>query len=302
VSLPRERGRPRQADHARIELAFGLGGLSADVRAFYAEEAISETPRYHVTFESDAGVSDPESLLGASGQLVIQGPGIQGSFSGVASAISVGSDAFGRVFYSVTFGSELTRLSLDAGYRIFQDESLIDSLQRVLDDQAYPPSAYSFALDGTYDPVEFKVQYAESSLAFIQRLAEQEGVHYHLLDDGSVVFGDSNTAFPSSGISLLLDDSGGGSEASLISRVAGAGPRAPPSWWGSTSSSPARRSRPRRRPLPVSPRGSSTLPPSGAHSGPAASRASSWSGHACGASFTPAPEPLQGSEPAGSST
>jgi type VI secretion system secreted protein VgrG len=140
----------------------------------------------------------------------VEGSDPAGSFAGVATAVGVGATASGQAVYTVTLAPELDRLSLDSDYRVFQDVGAPELLQRVLEDRPDPVTGFAFPLDAGYDSVEFEVQYAESSLAFLRRIAEREGIHYHFAGDGSVVFGDSNGAFPSSGASVPLGGPGGG--------------------------------------------------------------------------------------------
>ena len=90
---------------ARISLNFA--GLSTEVLAFYGVEAISTIPRYYVAFATPSKLSDPKSLVGEAGELVIEGNGHQGRFSGVASAVAAGSVAPEGIVYSVTLQTEL---------------------------------------------------------------------------------------------------------------------------------------------------------------------------------------------------
>ena len=189
---------------ARISLNFA--GLSTEVLAFYGVEAISTIPRYYVAFATPSKLSDPKSLVGEAGELVIEGNGHQGRFSGVASAVAAGSVAPEGIVYSVTLQTELATLSRDQDYRIQQDKDPQEIIEDVLTDRAL--SRYSFNLAGSYEPVEFEVQYGESSLAFLQRIAEREGIHYHFTDDGSVIFGDTNSVFTPSTVSVLIDGAG----------------------------------------------------------------------------------------------
>ncbi|WP_332101560.1 contractile injection system protein, VgrG/Pvc8 family, partial [Klebsiella pneumoniae] len=59
--------------------------------------------------------------------------------------------------------------------------------------------AYTFELGPVvYPPRTFCVQYAETDLHFIQRLCEEEGIHYHFrhsADAHVLVLGDDQTVF-----------------------------------------------------------------------------------------------------------
>jgi type VI secretion system secreted protein VgrG len=61
-------------------------------------------------------------------------------------------------------------------------------------------SAYEFRLTGSYQPREYCVQYRESDLNFISRLAEEEGIFYYFEHDATshkMVFSDQSSALNS---------------------------------------------------------------------------------------------------------
>ena len=62
-----------------------------------------------------------------------------------------------------------------------------------------------------YPPREYCVQYDETDLHFIQRLCEEEGIHYHFQHGASgheLVFGDDQTVFPRLAATAYQQDSG----------------------------------------------------------------------------------------------
>ena len=85
-------------------------------------------------------------------------------------------------------------LSLDSDCKIFQNMSVPDIVGKVLKDANI--SDYQFQTYGTYPVREYCVQYRESSLNFISRLLEEEGLFYffaHRETKHTIIFADKNT-------------------------------------------------------------------------------------------------------------
>ena len=72
----------------------------------------------------------------------------------------------------------------------------------MLEEHGIQADAYRFGLGPVvYPPREYCVQYDETDLHFIQRLCEEEGIHYHFQHGANghvLVFGDDQTVFPGS--------------------------------------------------------------------------------------------------------
>jgi type VI secretion system secreted protein VgrG len=104
-------------------------------------------------------------------------------------------------------------LSLDSDCKIFQGMSVPDIVAKVLDDAGV--SDYQFHTYGTYPVRDYCVQYRESSLNFISRLLEEEGIFYffaHKETKHTIIFADKNTvggACPGQEIAEYSFDQGG---------------------------------------------------------------------------------------------
>jgi len=88
-------------------------------------------------------------------------------------------------------------LSLDSDCKIFQNMSVPDIVGKVLKDKGI--SDYSFRTNGTYPTREYCVQYRESTLNFISRLLEEEGIFYffeHTDSKHTMVFADKSSLLP----------------------------------------------------------------------------------------------------------
>lgn len=116
---------------------------------------------------------------------------------------SGGKDNF-WVKYRAVLVPRLWHLTLGRTTRIFQDQTVPEILQSILDEYEFEEKRdYKFELSEREFPKrEYVVQYEESDFQFISRLLEYEGICYHFVQGGdtkeeweTVVFTDKN-AFP----------------------------------------------------------------------------------------------------------
>src|SRR5690606_5743616 len=102
--------------------------------------------------------------------------------------------------YRMTLVPHLRRLAHRHNARIFQQQTVPQIIAQLLEAHGIQADAYRFQLGPTvYPEREYCVQYAESDLHFLQRLCEEEGIHYHFRHSTQghvLVFGDDQTAFP----------------------------------------------------------------------------------------------------------
>jgi len=85
-------------------------------------------------------------------------------------------------------------LSLDSNCKIFQNKSVVDIVTDVLN--ANNVTDFAFRTNASYPVRKFCVQYRESSLNFISRLLEEEGIFYffeHTADKHTIVFADKSS-------------------------------------------------------------------------------------------------------------
>ncbi|OPZ09559.1 MAG: Phage-related baseplate assembly protein [candidate division BRC1 bacterium ADurb.BinA292] len=85
-------------------------------------------------------------------------------------------------------------LGLRRQSRIFQDMTVPDIIKQVLTDAGIPADMFRMALTGNYGQRGYCVQYRETDLDFIKRLAEEEGIFFffeHTEETHVMVFGDA---------------------------------------------------------------------------------------------------------------
>jgi type VI secretion system secreted protein VgrG len=176
-----------------------IEGFTHDLHVleFNGKEAISQPFRFDLKLVSEHPGLDLESLLHRPAFLGFDrhGAGIHGH------VYSIGQGDAGKRLtqYQIALMPSLAYLGHRFDQKIFQKRSVPQIIAQVLEAQGILGDAYRFALGTDYRPRDYCVQYGESCLHFIQRLCEEEGLHYHFEHsrEGHVlVFGDDQTVFP----------------------------------------------------------------------------------------------------------
>ncbi len=171
--------------------------IDLPVLAFNGNEVLDQPFFIHVQVVSENPSLDLKSLLHQPAYLAFGGmsDGLHGQ------VYAVGRDDPGRRItrYHLTLAPRLAYLAHRRDQRIFQQRSVPQIIATVLEQHGILADAYRFELGPVvYPPRPFCVQYAESDLHFIQRLCEEEGIHYHFrhsADAHLLVFGDDQTVF-----------------------------------------------------------------------------------------------------------
>ncbi|PPA00145.1 type VI secretion system tip protein VgrG, partial [Pseudomonas sp. MWU12-2312b] len=176
-----------------------IEGLKHDLQVleFTGKEAISQPFRFDLKLVSERPDLDLESLLHRMAFLGFdrQGAGVHGQ------VYSVGQGDAGKRLtqYQLCLMPSLAYLGHRFDQKIFQKLSVPQIIAQVLESHGIFSNAYRFALGADYPPRDYCVQYGESCLHFLQRLCEEEGLHYHFEHSRQghvLVFGDDQTVFP----------------------------------------------------------------------------------------------------------
>lgn len=167
------------------------------VLAFKGNEVINQPFSVHVQLVSEHPSLDLEAFLHQPAYLDFGEPGE--GFHGQIYAIGRDDPGSRLTRYHLTLVPRLAYLAHRCDQRIFQQRSVPQIIAAVLEHHGIFADAYTFELGPVvYPPRTFCVQYAETDLHFIQRLCEEEGIHYHLRhtpDGHLLVFGDDQTVF-----------------------------------------------------------------------------------------------------------
>ena len=188
----------QSASHlARFNLT--IDGLEHDLQVleFTGHEAISTPYAFNVELVSERPNLDLESLLHKQAFLAFSNDrnGIHGQIHRVAQG-----DAGKRLTrYSLTLVPRVTYLGHRINQRIFQQLTVPQIIAQVLEEHGIHRDLHLFQLGSNYPDREYCVQYDESDLHFVQRLCQEEGIHYHFRHSREkhlMVFGDDQTVFP----------------------------------------------------------------------------------------------------------
>ncbi|WP_406228089.1 type VI secretion system tip protein TssI/VgrG [Pseudomonas siliginis] len=185
------------ANQPRFTLTLEGARHDLKVLEFTGREAISQPFRFELELVSERPDLDLESLLHGQAFLSFdaQGCGIHGQI------YQVGQGDSGKRLtrYHLSLVPRLTYLGHRINQRIFQHQSVPQIVTQILKDHSILRDAFEFRLGSEYPEREYCVQYAESDLAFIQRLCAEVGIHYHFQHSPEghlLVFGDDQTVFP----------------------------------------------------------------------------------------------------------
>ncbi|KTC00020.1 type VI secretion system Vgr family protein [Pseudomonas syringae] len=199
---------PSNETHFSLTVKDFSGDLQ--VLSFTGTEGISQPFSFDLELVSENPDIDLETLLHKQAFLAFdpQGNGIHGQIYRVAQG-----DAGKRLTrYTLSLVPQLQYLHHRTNQRIYQQMSAQQIIALILEEHGIKSNGYSFQLGQPCPARDYCVQYDETDLHFVQRLCEEEGVHYHFQhsQEGHVlVFGDDQTVFPKlSGPTAYVQGSG----------------------------------------------------------------------------------------------
>jgi len=167
------------------------------VLSFIGTEGISQSFRFDLELVSEIPNLDLEQLLHKQAFLAFdpQGNGIHGQIYRVAQ-----SDTGRRLTrYQVSLMPRLQYLHHRTNQRIYQQMSAPRIIPLILEEHGIKSDAYRFHLNQACPDRDYCVQYDETDLHFVQRLCEEEGMHFHFQHSAQghvLVFSDNQTVFP----------------------------------------------------------------------------------------------------------
>ena len=177
-----------------------IEGIEHDLQIleFSGREAISQPYRFELELVCERPDIDLESLLQQSAFLAFagSGAGIHGQIHHAAQ----GESGKRLTRYRLVLVPRLAYLTHRTNQRIFQHLSVPQIIARVLEEHGIlAGDSHRFDLGPViYPERDYCVQYDETDLHFIQRLCEEEGIHYHFRHSETghmLVFGDDQTVF-----------------------------------------------------------------------------------------------------------
>jgi len=118
-------------------------------------------------------------------------------FHGVVDRAELVKIAHDKLYFRVHLVPALSALAYREDCRIFQDQTTVNVLQTIFGEAGFAADI-EWKLVGDYQPREYIVQYRESTLNFVSRLMEDEGVFYyfkHAASGHTMVIADNENAF-----------------------------------------------------------------------------------------------------------
>jgi type VI secretion system secreted protein VgrG len=190
-----------------------IEGIKHDLQVlkFSGREAISQPYRFELELVSERPDLDLESLLQQSAFLAFAGDGI--GIHGQIYRAAQGESGKRLTRYQLIIVPRLAYLAQRTNQRIFQHLSVPQIIAQVLEEHGIlAGDSHRFDLGPViYPERDYCVQYDETDLHFIQRLCEEEGIHYHFRHSETghmLVFGDDQTVFPTLAPVAYQQDSG----------------------------------------------------------------------------------------------
>ncbi|MCL6315150.1 type VI secretion system tip protein VgrG [Pectobacterium atrosepticum] len=183
------------ANSTGLQFTVKVGALPASTFAvvdFQLSEALNQPFALSLNLASALPDVDFGAVLDQPCELLVWYEGeLKRRVSGIISAFAQGDTGFRRTRYQAEVRPALWRLGLRTNARLFQAQKPEAIIGTLLEESGI--TDYAFALRHDHAPREYCVQYRESDLAFVTRLAAEEGLYFfHEFEEGKhrVVFAD----------------------------------------------------------------------------------------------------------------
>ena len=154
------------------------GGAELLVSGFSASEQLNGLPRIELTLVSSSPAIDLHTLLDTPATLTLHHKYLGLRFlSGVIAEISRRNSGLHRTSYTLTLLPSLHRLAHGSDCRIFQKKSVPDIIKCLLKEHGVEDVKWT--LTQPHETREYCVQYRESHLSFLRRIAAEEGIWFY---------------------------------------------------------------------------------------------------------------------------
>ncbi|MBK8257057.1 MAG: type VI secretion system tip protein VgrG [Polyangiaceae bacterium] len=171
-------------DHRRLEVRVS-SGAALDVRTFHVAEKMNELFEIVLTAVSEDPDLDFEAIAGHPINFAVHrdvGENDSHRWGGLCRHIEqVNAEERGLSTYQLIMVPRLWLLTQRRNYRMFQRESELDIVRKLLNEWGVP---FSENLTGSYGKREYRVQYGETDFAFMCRMLEDAGVSFYFSTQG----------------------------------------------------------------------------------------------------------------------
>lgn len=177
----------------------GLESTGLEVISFEGKESISEPYSFEINLINSFVRLDITKLLSKPAYLAFT-PDNKNGVHGTIQSVKRGAVGGEYAEFSIMLTPRFTHLEKRTNQRIFQHKTVPQIITQILNEFGIVEGAqHEFRLKETYPERDYCVQYDESDAYFIQRLCEEEGIHYHFehtANNHMMVFGDNQPIFP----------------------------------------------------------------------------------------------------------
>ena len=154
------------------------GNTEFDVVSFVLTEGLSQLFRLELELAAFNPASSFSDVLDNEATLTFwQGSEAVRYVSGIVTGFAQGESGFSRTRYKMVIEPSLSRARYQSDNKIFQQQNSEKILRTLL--QKNQVSQVDFSLTNADWVREYCVQYRETDLAFIERLAAEEGAYYY---------------------------------------------------------------------------------------------------------------------------
>ncbi|HEX8540987.1 MAG TPA: type VI secretion system tip protein TssI/VgrG [Pseudomonas sp.] len=184
----------------QMPITLSLAGSPMDMRvlSFTGHDALNEPYRFDVDLISNNPHLDMTSLAGSAAWLAF---GVE--HAGVHGLIDSARQLYAGTclsLYRITLAPSLLKLQQNRQRRVFTGLSVPQLIIQLLDNHGLDQESYRFEQPvGVYPPRDWCVQYDETDLHLLQRLCEEEGIHFrfeHSPTRHQLIFADDPASFP----------------------------------------------------------------------------------------------------------
>lgn len=185
-----------------ITLTIANSQLELHVIRFKGHEALNQPYRFDIDLISPTPTLDYKALISRSAFLSFGAldEGMDDGIHGLIGSASQRHAGAGLTHYRVSLEPRLQALQQRSHRRIFQGLSAPQIIVQLLEEHGIDDDSYRFEQTvGLYPPRPTCAQYDESDLHLLQRLCEEEGIHYrfeHNRTGHLLIFADDPASFP----------------------------------------------------------------------------------------------------------
>ncbi len=163
------------------------------LQEFTGQEGLSQLYKYDVEVITEGPSIDYQDIIGKAVTIRLELSDMEERvFHGYVSRFAQTGSESGILHYRAEIVPWLWFLTRTADCRIFQNKMVPDIIEQIFQDLGF--TDYRLDLQGTYESIEYCVQYRETDFNFVSRLMEQFGIFYffeHEETKHTLVLGDA---------------------------------------------------------------------------------------------------------------